>query len=226
MNFTQARAALAALEKREQELLNELCSIRDAARLQRSRVKELVAQMPMSPVNRLPVELLLRAFQFYLEEIPDTCNDYFHSKRELASVSRRWRDVILHSPSLWTTIKVTALWSEARVKTYVARSSQSLLDINFWHWHGSEGSLAVILDVLTSCVHRWRSLMIQEHITYLHGSLVLEKLNHLSFPSLKRASIWNFPGSLTEQAELHHPIFMCPESSPHLEHVHLHVKVE
>ncbi|KAI6046679.1 hypothetical protein EDC04DRAFT_1245493 [Pisolithus marmoratus] len=224
--LTQARAALAALEKREQELLDELCSIRDAALLQRSRINELVAQMPIASVNRLPVELLLRTFQIYLETIPESCYDYFHSKRGLASVSRRWRDVILHSPSLWTTISVASYWSEARVKAYVARSSQSPLDIEFQCWLGSEGTLAAILNVLISCVHRWRSLTIQRDVTYLHWSLVLEKLNHLSFPSLKRVAICNFPGSLPGQVELHHPIFMHPESSPHLEHIHLHVKVE
>ncbi|KAI6046681.1 hypothetical protein EDC04DRAFT_1245497 [Pisolithus marmoratus] len=129
----QARAALAALETREKELLDELCIVRDAARRQRSRVKELVARLPIGPINRLPSELLLQAFKFYLEAVCPTCDDFHHGKRILASVSRRWRDMILHSPSLWSTIRVNSYWSEACAKTYVARSSQSLLDIDFWH---------------------------------------------------------------------------------------------
>ncbi|KAI6046677.1 hypothetical protein EDC04DRAFT_2626527 [Pisolithus marmoratus] len=180
--------------------------------------------MPISPVNRLPAELLLQAFRFYLETVPDTCDVYRHIKRELASVSRRWRDVILHSPSLWTTIKVTSYWSEARAKTYVTRSSQSLLDIDFWYWSepDSDGIFTAVLNVLTSCTHRWRSFTIQEDITGLHRSIVLDKLEHLSFPSLKRVSIGNFPGSLTEQWEL----WLRPENSPHLEHVHLYVEAD
>ncbi|KAI6046678.1 hypothetical protein EDC04DRAFT_1245398 [Pisolithus marmoratus] len=223
----QARTALAALEKREQELINELCNIRDAARFQRSRVKELVAQMPISPINCLPAELLLQAFKFYLEAVPDTCDVYRHSKRELASVSRRWRDVILHSPSLWTTINVTSYWSEARAKTYVARSSQSLLDINFrrWNVNRDERIFTALFNVLASSAHRWRSFTIQPNISDLHRSLLLEKLNHLSFPSLKRVSIWKFPGSFAWQAEPYEPIFLHPESSPHLERVHLQVNM-
>lgn len=220
-DLTQARAALVALEKREHELLDELRSIQDAVRLQRSIVEGLIAQMPMAPVHRLPTESLLRVFEFYLDAAPETCDTYRHSKRDLASVSRHWRDVILCSPSLWTKIMVSSHWTEARAKTYVTRSSQSLLDIDFLHWsdRNSDGIFTTILNTLASSAHRWHSLTIQEDVPHFHRSLVLEKLNHLLLPSLKQVSIGNFPGSLTEQGE----IYLRPERSPHLGHVHLHV---
>ncbi|KAI6125268.1 hypothetical protein EV401DRAFT_1938748 [Pisolithus croceorrhizus] len=215
-DLTQARAALVALEKREQELLDELSSIRGAALLQRSRLEELIARMPVAPVNRLPTESLLRIFEFYLEAVPDTCDTYCHSKRDLASVSRRWRDVILHSPSLWTMIMVTPRWNEARAETYVTRSSQSLLDIYFMYGidPDSDRISTAVFNTLASCAHRWRSLT----LTNFYGPL--QRLNHLSFPSLKQLTIADFPGSLTEQWEL----YLHPERSPRLEHVHLHAE--
>ncbi|KIN93461.1 hypothetical protein M404DRAFT_40304, partial [Pisolithus tinctorius Marx 270] len=127
--LTEARAALAAMENREQELLSELHSIRVAVRSQRSRVEELITRLPISPIDRLPDESLLRVLEFYLEEAAQTCDVYIHAKRQLASVSCRWRDLILHSPSLWTLLTVTPSWSEARAKIYMTRSSRSLLDI-------------------------------------------------------------------------------------------------
>ncbi|KAI5984184.1 hypothetical protein EDC04DRAFT_2834440 [Pisolithus marmoratus] len=181
--------------------------------------------MQIGPINRLPTELLLRAFQFHLEAAPDTCDVYRHGKRFLASVSRRWRDVILHSPSLWTTIKVTSYCSEARAKTYVSRSSQSLLNIHFYSSGHDQGTFTAILNVLAACAHRWCSLIIRNDISSLHKYLILEKLNHLSFPSLKRVSFWGFPGSFLGQAELSQLIFLHPESSPHLEHLHLPARV-
>ncbi|KAI6138560.1 hypothetical protein BKA82DRAFT_3135902 [Pisolithus tinctorius] len=197
--LTEARAALAAMENRERELLSELHSIRDAVRLQRSRVEELITRLPISPIDRLPNESLLRVLEFYLEEAAQTCDVYIHAKRQLASVSRRWRDLILHSPSLWTLLTVTSSWSEARAKIYVTRSSQSLdIVIRFCDYRYDDDNVIfpALLDILTSCAHRWRSLIIHKHTPEVHRSLVLEKLNRLSLPSLKRVSISNFPGSL------------------------------
>ncbi|KAI6151218.1 hypothetical protein BKA82DRAFT_1004065 [Pisolithus tinctorius] len=227
--LTEARAALATMENRERELLSELRSIRDAVRLQRSRVEELITRLPISPIDRLPNESLLRVLEFCLEEAAHTCDVYIHAKRELASVSRRWRDLILHSPSLWTLLTVTSSWSEARAKIYMTRSSQSLLDIVIrfygYGYDDRDGIFTTLLSILTSGAHRWRSLTICEDTTHFHRSLMLEKLNHLSFPSLKRVSISNYPGSLTWQGELYQPLFLHPRISPHLEQVNLDVDV-
>ncbi|KAI6151220.1 hypothetical protein BKA82DRAFT_770660 [Pisolithus tinctorius] len=203
--LTEARAAaLAAMENREQELLSEL----------------------ISPIDRLPDESLLRVLEFYLEEAAQTCDVYIRAKRELASVSRRWRDLILHSPSLWTLLKVTSSWSEARAKIYMTRSSQSLLDIVIrFRGYGSYADEETLLNVLASGAHRWRSLTIHNDTDEYYGAMVLEWLNHLSFPSLKRVSITNYFAPLRMQGEPYQPIFLRPQISPHLEQVHLHVYV-
>ncbi|KAI6151217.1 hypothetical protein BKA82DRAFT_1004067 [Pisolithus tinctorius] len=228
--LTKARAVLTAMENRERELLSELHSIRGAVRLQRSRVEDLITRLPISPIDRLPNESLLRVLEFYIGEAAQTCDVYIHAKRQLASVSRRWRDLILHSPSLWTLLTVTSSWSEARAKIYVTRSSQSLLDIVIrfcdYRYDDNNRIFPALLDILTSCAHRWRSLIIHKHTPEDHGSLVLQKLNRLSFPSLERVSISNFPGSLRGQGELYQPTFLRPQIAPHLEQVDLHVNVK
>lgn len=53
-----ARVVLVALEKQEQKLLEQLCSVRVAARAQRAKVEKLIKRLPTLPIKRFPNELL------------------------------------------------------------------------------------------------------------------------------------------------------------------------
>ncbi|KAI6111396.1 hypothetical protein F5141DRAFT_1003525, partial [Pisolithus sp. B1] len=123
---------LTALERQAHDLLVQFYSVRSAARAQRSKVEELVQQLPIAPIDRLPDELLSRIFELSLlatAEKLGLCHVHRLWKRELAGVSRRWKGIVLHSPSLWTYIKVTPTWGKGLLQAYVRRSAECLVDV-------------------------------------------------------------------------------------------------
>ncbi|KIK20157.1 hypothetical protein PISMIDRAFT_71354, partial [Pisolithus microcarpus 441] len=130
----QARTVLAALEKQEQDLLDQLRSVRSATHAQKIRVEELIRQLPRAPISRLPNELLVQIFKLSLgaaleDDLLRSPDRQLPWMQGLAGVSRHWKDTILNSPSLWTTILVTPDSKAALVKMRLHRSSQFALDI-------------------------------------------------------------------------------------------------
>ena len=187
----EARTKLALLEKQEKGLVDQLCAIRAAVRTQRIEVEELVRRIP-APINRLPNELLLWIFELSIHasvlEFPK-CDVHRHRKRELAGVSRRWRDVVLHSPSLWTTIKLSPKWSGSFVAAHVARSSQSLVDIEMYFCESITQAFRISVARLVSCHQRWRSLRIPYDSNGIVLSAFLRVTENFTFPSLTHVSV-------------------------------------
>ncbi|KIM58738.1 hypothetical protein SCLCIDRAFT_27877 [Scleroderma citrinum Foug A] len=223
-----ARAELDRLEKQEQELLKQLFAVRFAAQAQRTKVQGLIKQVS-APVDRLPNELLLQIIELSIQTalVPrKSCDVHLGWKRELMKVSHRWRNLILHSPSLWSTIKVTPTWREPLVREHVANSCQYPLDIEICSWSETESHdrLVALLDTVTPCAHRWRSLAIRGDITELHRYLVLELLDRLTFPTLTLVSLLNVPPYLDGLEGIpteYTAEFLTPEKSPHLKFLEL-----
>ena len=188
----EARTKLALLEKQEKGLVDQLYAIRVAVQIQRTEVEELVLQIP-APINRLPNGLLLRIFELSIHESVlefPKCDVHRHRKRELAGVSRRWRDVVLHSPSLWTTIKLSPTWSEPFVASHVARSSQFLLDIEMCYCERVTRAFCLSMARLVVCYQRWRSLRItHDSSSGIFLSAFLRITGNFIFPSLTHVSV-------------------------------------
>ena len=210
--LTEARAELARLEKQEQQLVKDLLHIRAAVRTQRTKLEELVRQLS-APINRLPNETLLQIIEL---SVP--------SSVKLAGVSRRWRDVILHCPSLWTAIKVAPWRHRSLLKAQVARSAELLLKVEICSWNNcktDEGLLNDMLDVLIPSAHRWCSLITEDVTDSLFHNL-LTKLNHSTYPVLTHVSIRNISFGGSQGV----PLFYsgnCPrlqhlELSPYVKH--------
>ena len=211
--LTQARAELARLEKQEQQLVKELLHVRTAVRAQRTKLEELARQLP-APINRLPDEILLQIIELSMP-----------SSVRLASVSRCWRDMILHFPRLWTIIKVTPTRHRSHLKAQVTRSAELPLDVEICSWDDSETKeklLNAMLDDLTPSAHRWCSLVIQETVA---GSLLhdlLTRFNRSTYPILTHVSIRNIIFGSSQGV----PLFYsgnCPrlqhlELSPYVKH--------
>ena len=203
--LAEIRVELARLEKQEQELVQKLCHVRAAIQVQRTK---LAMEVP-APIDRLPNELLMRIFKLSVRE----------SGLELGGVSRRWRDVVLHCPSLWTTIRVTERMSLLKLKTHVTRSSESPLDIEIQLWN--EPLLNTVLGALIPCAHRWRSLVIHS-VNHELLKNMLTTMKCTTYPSLTHLSIrsiWNNPPSMTLWQ-------FYPRSCPRLEHLELEGHVE
>ena len=100
------------------------------------------------------------------------------------------------------------------VKTRVTRSRQYPLDITIRFW-GENAPLAPLLDIVVPHVHRWRTLDMQENGREC-SQLILDKISHLKFPSLVRASIRS---RYTQDME--YPPFLIPDNAPSLISIYL-----
>jgi len=211
--LAQARAELDRLEKRERELRKQLCSIRKSVKVQKSLIESLVRRVP-APIKRLPVEILLWILDFTLQA--DDSSDVYHQrKRELAVVSRHWRDVIFNYPAFWTRIKITPSWGTSLVKEHVERSGKCLLDIDVRNWDRwtSFSDLRFSLSLVIASAYRWRNIDIRENSEFC-SQYVFDILSASAFPSLVHAAI------ICEHRIIY-PQFLRPESSPALKHVEI-----
>lgn len=223
----QARTVLAALEKQEQDLLDQLRSVRSATHAQKIRVEELIRQLPRAPISRLPNELLVQIFKLSLgaalEDDPLRSPDrQLPWMQGLAGVSRHWKDTILNSPSLWTTILVTPDSKAALVKMRLHRSSQFALDIEFHSWGDNFPTHAKLCDHLLALLiphsHRWRSCTVSKNVTETYFALILCRLQHMTFPSLTQISLFGLPTPFSGPTQ---PVFLRPRNCPRLKYLNL-----
>ena len=220
--LVQARAKLARLESKAQELVEQLLGVRVAVFAQRTKISELIRHK--SPIQRLPTELLLYIL------ILDVCAHPDHErKQELAGVSRRWRDIILDSPIFWRSIAIPRLTTSA-IETHLRRSGGSLLDIvigvDLDDLGRSYEGISPRLDVIKPNAHRWGFLDVS-HVENQEGQadsdddedipvgeFLIKAIGHLELPLLKRASI-QFFGNIA------YPDFLSQTRAPSLEHLEL-----
>lgn len=201
--LAQVRSELARLEKEEHDLHEQLSRVRVAIEVHKSRVEDLVRTKP-APIGSLPPEIIL-----YVLELADfPFLDY--RIRELARVSRAWRDIILSFPMFWSNI--SSLTNLSFLRTRVARSRQYPLTITIEAWR-TPAELSSFLDVIVPHAYRWRTLDIH---TDGHECIqvILDKINHLKFPSLLHTTI-------IADENMQYPVFLRPENAPSLKSLEL-----
>ncbi|KAL4068172.1 hypothetical protein J3A83DRAFT_3824684 [Scleroderma citrinum] len=211
-DLTKARAELTRLRDKEKELAKHLLDIRTEITAQEGKISTMIKLRPPA-INTLPRKILLLIFDFVIRNDSDSVS-LWKRKQKLAGVSRRWKDLILNSPILWSTIMVHEQDS-AFTETCLKRSCETLLDIVVKGCNDliDYTTLSSSLDIVMSCAHRWRSLHVDENEAFL-GDFVVNKINHLDFPSLRRVTI----PALRAVA---YPNFLFSTHSPVLEHLHL-----
>ncbi|KAI6101143.1 hypothetical protein F5141DRAFT_284527 [Pisolithus sp. B1] len=126
----QLRAELDSLRRREYDLMQELIDVRAAAEIRSKKIDDIVKMQSVAVVDRLPVEILSRIIHLALSVTH--YNEWERHplwKGQFASVSHWWRDVILKSPSFWSTICVGFGWPSSYIKMQLARSGELPLDI-------------------------------------------------------------------------------------------------
>ena len=218
--LSQAWAKLALLEEQAQRLLKELLHVRAAVATQRAKVDELIRTRPTA-FNLIPTEILLCILNLDVR----ACH---HPKRkyQLAGVCQRWKNIILDSPSFWTTIHVAT--SASSIMTHLERSRGALLDIiieaSLWS-QSNHLALVPSLDIVGPLAHRWHRLSItcvgysgydeedeDEDNHMALAEFITTRINHLQFPSLKYVAISFCNTSLD---------FLSPARAPALEHLEL-----
>ncbi|KAI6148950.1 hypothetical protein EDD17DRAFT_1644645 [Pisolithus thermaeus] len=158
------RAELDRLRKRTREVSKQF-------RLANAGVQEqrdvILASRSTSAdlISHLPAEVLLRIIELVLQNPLVGCDPHRHVKRELASLSRHWRNLILGTPSLWNCIRISRPWDVPFVEAHVARSAECPLDIEvYWEFfHGYDRCpIRNRINVVRRCRHRWRSLVLRD----------------------------------------------------------------
>ncbi|KAI6000322.1 hypothetical protein F5J12DRAFT_255389 [Pisolithus orientalis] len=116
--LSDVRAELVRLQSSELELLQELLDARKAIAPQKVVIDELIRTSTVPPIDRLPNELLAQIFLLL-----------GHTLENLARVSRRWRAVIVDTPSIWSEIWLENYITSTLLKLHLERSRQAPLTI-------------------------------------------------------------------------------------------------
>ncbi|KAI6116398.1 hypothetical protein F5141DRAFT_1213002 [Pisolithus sp. B1] len=183
-----ARAELSRLQSRESGLLQELLNIRKAVEAQKAVIEELVRARAIPCIDRLPDELLAQIFLLNRFE-----------RESLASVSRRWRAVIMDTPSFWSEIRLE-LYEECPrlLKLHLERSRQAPLTVSLYYDQPE-------LDVVLLHVNRIRVLRILSSTPDL-----LDRLASLTFPALEELVDLEFdPANLLLPMYSGAPVLKC-----------------
>ncbi|KAG7087225.1 hypothetical protein E1B28_013207 [Marasmius oreades] len=127
----------------------------------------------LSPIHRVPEEILAHIFSFCCDEniLDSGCPPFVLTA---STVCGRWRDVVLETPSLWSSISIRLesfmsreeegyTWNSHQftrlVKIFMERSKTAPLDLEF-HQYGE--ALFELLEAGLTCLidhsNRWRSL--------------------------------------------------------------------
>ncbi|KAI0329162.1 hypothetical protein GY45DRAFT_918789 [Cubamyces sp. BRFM 1775] len=89
----------------------------------------------LSPIRQLPPEVLIRCFEYLLPSVPPDLYEHregpykfpIHPLIGITHVCKRWRDVALSAPTLWTCIDDA---NEAQLEEFLARSQDIPINIH------------------------------------------------------------------------------------------------
>ena len=101
------------------------------------------------------------------------------------------------------------------MKAHVTRSSGSSLDIEICTQDVTQTFRASV-GILIDCAHRWRSLIIRDHVDGTAFSILLRHMQHNAFPSLTHVSVEYVPSHLGDRLSRFYS-----ERCPHLQHLDL-----
>lgn len=139
---------------------------------------------PRPPVHTLPVELLSRIFR--IGSLPDFSDSPFLLKPDqsfysapnsnpqvvISHVCKRWRQIALRTPTLWTSLHIRRASDLDRAKVYLSRCSTSAFPLDVLvdtvavadHYPGitlCRDELEDIFDIILPHLYRWRSFFLK-----------------------------------------------------------------
>ncbi|KAJ7502113.1 hypothetical protein B0H11DRAFT_2367132 [Mycena galericulata] len=161
------------LRSRLVELDEQIHSLQSRLRLLGAQ-RQIVLQALDSityPVLTIPPEITGQVFSLYVENphIGIAPDDPGRSPLPLASVCRRWRDICLSMPRLWSALRIYSSYSASEsnildlLQRWISRAGSHPLDLELF---GSPilSTPAAILSHLAHYSHQWRSLRLSFHL--------------------------------------------------------------
>ena len=160
-----------------EQTIQELCAQRDA--LQRTNA---IGQSLLAPIRKLPAEILAEIFVHCMPDVHlplDVNNTEFDPEHmtgihdvapfrhptfirlRLTQVSRKWRDIIYDTPSMWTSLILNHSFPKdylSMVKMFLRNSKNHLLQVVIvprpWRMHSE--AIQDIMKLLNGEIHRFR----------------------------------------------------------------------
>ncbi|KAF7300953.1 F-box domain-containing protein [Mycena indigotica] len=208
-----------------------------AAKTRLEKQKQLVEdhRVLLSPMRRVPDDVLRAIFLATLPAHRDTAIVPEEGPLLLAQVCRLWRDIALTTPRLWASIHLAIPRDESRAEdlvgiltTWLQRSAAAPLSLTVTLAHASMSPPHLgpgwrhtthgdeLLRVLSSEAHRWESLRLLDKIDLSKvpfiSSLTAEsvpKLRHISFSEGNRT--WSHVGDV--EASTSNPLLLLGTES-------------
>ena len=206
-----AWAELDQLEGEEKHLTERLSVVHEKIKAHKAKIDILVKGRPPS-INRLPLELLSQILVHSTLE-PEFPERSFHA---IACVSRRWRDVVLYTPTFWTSITVTPHQQLYRLRRQLKRSYASRLDIWITGWRETY-ALEASLDMILPHSINWRTLTVSKNGIEA-TNFIFQKIFLREFPSLRAISVDSVSGGYVVPS---FPLIALTPLSPALRHLTL-----
>ncbi|KAJ3507864.1 hypothetical protein NLJ89_g6065 [Agrocybe chaxingu] len=146
-------------------------------------------------INELPDDLLAEVITFATKSSKPNRNPEVPVQIELSLVCRRWRDLILHSPLLWTDIFISTS-SLSNASIFFERSQTALIDVtcsSVVNGHSAHTAyISMISSTIARHISRLRSLDIDvsepSEVTY-----IFLQWKDLEAPNLKSLHICSTP---------------------------------
>lgn len=135
-------------------------------------------------VSQIPTEILTAIF-----EAGHDFDPYLHLS--VAHVSRKWRQVSLGSPRLWTQIIYNSTQPIDILSTHLSHSSPHLIDLDIGLMDNhlkKSASVPQIFDYIKPHAHRWRSLTIYS-CSLPQSRDAIDQLRHMQVPHLEHVDI-------------------------------------
>lgn len=210
----QARASLIQLSKDKQSLLVKEADLSSQLENVRASIQDVIQRAAaiinsLSPISRLPTETLTTILALNQHNDDDQwakvgweamIHGYPVPSVIVAShVNRRFREVAISVPNLWTNINFSAKTSPDLLETYLARSQRCLLDIKARDI-GDRYPIHLFHDPLIRNIHRWRTYS-AFNVCYESTRSFASSLSDLMAPCLESLVLYDFREGLSPVAE-------------------------
>lgn len=212
-NLTKRVVDLENLEARRIQQLADTRMALAAARVHFAEYKNINRD---AVTYALPNELLAAIFEAGSTDLPE-----FPQIITISHVSRHWREVALHTPSLWSTIRMDENTSYPKLlDAYLDRSGACPLDIVVdYRYRYPEPRIfreTFYLHKILPHIDRWHSLWVGAASNEI-ACIILPHLRNLRAPLLKRLVVFGEEDDIGDQLDLN--VFMG--GAPHLSFVSL-----
>ncbi|KAJ7062275.1 hypothetical protein C8F01DRAFT_1024457 [Mycena amicta] len=179
--------ARSLLEESEAKLVDIQSQMKDLTRRGEEQEHVGALRYVLAPIRRLPAEMLTEIFSRV--DTGDDDESPIKLAIRLSAVCGYWRQLVLHTPRLWTTVviklQLVKLSVEYRnmVKELLERSSPHPIDISFYsagRKRPEQLFFAPVMDAVLSVAHRWGGLYLDFDILPALQTIASLPLPHLT----------------------------------------------